>query len=91
MIIFQFWHGPIGVEDLEHLQLDVKMVFLHGNLNEDIYTEQLKGFVSHDQERLHYQHKQSMYGLKQAPRHWYWKFDDFLEQRTSLPILERHI
>ena len=37
--------GIVVVEDLELIQLDLKKTFLHGDLDEDIYMEQPKGFV----------------------------------------------
>ena len=40
------------VEDLEILQLDVKTIFLHGDMGEKIYMEQPKGFVPHSEEHL---------------------------------------
>ena len=37
--------GIVVVHDLELEQLDVKTTFLHGELEEDIYMQQLEGFV----------------------------------------------
>ena len=51
--------------------MDVKSAFLNGMLQEEVYVEQLKGFV--DPHRLDdvYKLKRALYGLKQTPRAWY--------------------
>ena len=53
---------------LEVEQLDVKTSFLHGDLEEEIYMEQPKGFKVKEKENLVCKLKKSLYGLKQAPR-----------------------
>ena len=58
-------------------QMDVKSVFLHGDLHEEIYMEQPIGFIQTDSS-LVCRLKKSLYGLKQAPRAWYAKMDSFL-------------
>jgi ATP-binding cassette subfamily B (MDR/TAP) protein 1 len=40
MTTLRFLLGVVALEDLELLQLDVKMTFLHGDLDEEIYMEQ---------------------------------------------------
>ena len=57
--------------------MDVKSVFLHGDLQEKIYMEQPPGYVQ-DNSNLVCHLKKSLYGLKQAPRAWYAKMDSFL-------------
>ena len=66
-------------ENLGLIQLDVKIVFLHGDLKEKIYMDQSNGFVVSDQEHLVYPLRKNLYGLKQAPRQWYKKFDNFIQ------------
>ena len=61
--------------DLELHQMDVKMAFLNGDLDENVYMAQLKGFVMKGKEHMGCRLKKSIYGLKQAYRHWYLKFD----------------
>ena len=56
--------------------MDVKSVFLHGELDEEIYMKQLEGFI--DDPSLVYILRKSLYGIKQAPRAWYSKMDAFL-------------
>jgi hypothetical protein len=48
-------------------QMDVKTIFLNGEIEEEVYIEQPKGFVIHDEKSHVYRLKKSMYGLKQAP------------------------
>ncbi|GJX78316.1 transposable element [Tanacetum coccineum] len=64
--------------DLELVHMDVKTVFLHGDLDEEIYMVQPEGFKvagkEHEVCKLH----KSLYGLKQSPRQWYKRFDKFM-------------
>ncbi|KAI4299912.1 hypothetical protein L6164_033332 [Bauhinia variegata] len=64
--------------NLEVEQLNVKTTFLHGDLEEEIYMEQPKGFAAKGEGDLVCRLKKSLYGLKQAPRQWYKKFDTFM-------------
>ena len=57
--------------DLELHQMDVKMIFLNGDLEESVYMAQPKGVVMEGKERMGCRLKKSIYGLKQASRQWY--------------------
>ena len=56
--------------------MDVKSVFLHGDLKEEVCMQHLEGFLTN--QTLVCRLKKSLYGLKQAPRAWYAKIDGFL-------------
>ncbi len=64
----------VATEGLHLEQLDEKTVFLHGDLEEEIYMQQPDGFSMKGKENLVCKLKKSLYGLKQAPRQWYMKF-----------------
>nr|GEW62577.1 hypothetical protein [Tanacetum cinerariifolium] len=49
-------------------QMDVKTVFLHGSLKEDVYVCQPEGFIDADHSSHVYKLKKALYGLKRAPR-----------------------
>nr|GFC52492.1 hypothetical protein [Tanacetum cinerariifolium]GFC52513.1 hypothetical protein [Tanacetum cinerariifolium]GFC52586.1 hypothetical protein [Tanacetum cinerariifolium] len=59
-------------------QMDVKNVFLNGNLREEVYVSQPDGFVDADNPNHVYKLKKALYGLKQAPRAWYDMLSSFL-------------
>jgi hypothetical protein len=50
--------------DLEVEQMDMKTTFLHGELKEEIFMKQPKGFVVEGREDMVCLLKRSLYGLK---------------------------
>jgi hypothetical protein len=52
---------------MEIHQVDVKTAFLNGDLEEEIYMEQPKGFTQEGEHLVCKLHK-SLYRLKQSPR-----------------------
>ncbi|KAL0541540.1 hypothetical protein IC582_021592 [Cucumis melo] len=58
--------------------MNVKTTFLNGELDEKIYMQQPKGFVSPGQEKKVCKLIRSLYGLKQAPKQWHEKFDSVM-------------
>ena len=68
------------LENWEIHQMDIKLVFLHGNLDEEIYMEQPQGFVIAGSEHLVCQLQKALYGLKQASQAWNLQFHGVLEE-----------
>ena len=60
----------VVVEYLHLEQLDVKIAFPHGDLEEDIYMQQPQGYEVKGEDNLVYKLNKSLYGLKQALRQW---------------------
>jgi hypothetical protein len=58
--------------------MDVKTVFLNGELEEEIYMDQPDEFVVNGQEGKVCKLLKSLYDLKQAPKQWHEKFDGTL-------------
>ena len=59
--------------------MDVKTAFLNGNLEEDIYIWQPKGFIAKGQEHMICKLQRSIYELKQASRSWNITFDQAIK------------
>ena len=61
-------------------QMDVKSMFLNGDLDEEVHVDQLAGFVVPMAANKVCQLKRAPYGLKQAPKAWYHKINSFLSR-----------
>ena len=61
-------------------QLDIKNIFLHGDLAEQDYMEQPPGFVAQGEIGRVCRLRKSLYGLKQSPRAWFGKFSEVIEK-----------
>ena len=76
--------GMAAAWDLEFDQLDVKLAFLHGDM--ELNMEKAEGFIKQGQEHLYCRLKRSLYGLKQALHQWHLKFDNFVILRIGYLI-----
>ncbi|RVW98210.1 Retrovirus-related Pol polyprotein from transposon RE2 [Vitis vinifera] len=61
-------------------QLDIKNVFLHGDLAKEVYMEQPPGFVAQGESGLVCRLRSSLYGLKQSPRAWFSHFSSIVQE-----------
>ena len=61
-------------------QLDIKNVFLHGELQEEVYMEQPPGFVAQEEIEKVCCLRKSLYDLKQSPRAWFGKSSQAVEE-----------
>ena len=68
----------VAIHNLEIHQMDVKAVFLNGDLDEKIYMEQPERFIVPGQEKKVCRLVKSLYGLKQALMQWHEKFDSLM-------------
>lgn len=60
--------------------MDVKSTFMNRKLEEDVYIEQLDGFILTDNQNLVCKLKKALYGLKKASQAWYSRLDTYLLQ-----------
>ncbi|KAL8107153.1 hypothetical protein AgCh_023815 [Apium graveolens] len=67
-------------EECKVHHLDIKLVFLNGELLEEVYVTQPEGFVKKGQEQMVYRLVKALYGLRQAPRAWNAKLDKCLRE-----------
>ena len=55
--------------------MDVKSTFINGELEEEVYIEQLEGFLLSEHGDIVSRLKKALYGLKQDPRAWFSRLD----------------
>ena len=67
-----------AVHDLKIHQIDLKIAFLNGELEEEIYMEQPEGFIVPGKEKKVCRLVKSLYGLKQILKQWHAKFDQIM-------------
>ena len=61
-------------------KLDIKNVFLHGDLQEEVYMEQPPSFVAQGESGGVCHLRKSLYGLKQSLCDWFEKFSQAVEK-----------
>jgi len=61
--------------------MEVKLSFLNGDLDEEIYIEKPEGFQLVDNEDYVCRLRNALYGLKKESRYWYSRLDRYLQQQ----------
>ena len=75
-------HVVLGIAASLDLKMDVKIVFLYGDLEKEIYMEQLQGFKVKGKKKNYFcRLKKSLYVLKQRTKQWYKKFELVMEKQ----------
>ena len=65
-------------------QLYVNNAFLNGDIEEEVYIENPKGFMIHGKESHVCKLKKALYGLRKAPRAWYARIDRYFQKMGFL-------
>ena len=65
--------------DLHMQQFDIKTAFLYGSIQEEIYVEQVEGYIDPAWIEAVCQLLQALYGLRQSSRAWSKKMEAFLK------------
>ena len=80
MTSVQLFISLVATYNWDFHQLDIKNAFLHGDLQEEVYMEQLPGFVAQGEKGRVCRLRKSLYGLKQSTRAWFGKFSQAIEE-----------
>ena len=75
------------LQDWEIEVMDVKLAYLHGMLEEEIYMEQLEGFVAQGDEDKVCRLVCSLYGLKQAGQVWNRTFAHTMKRKLGFDTI----
>ena len=76
----QLFISLVATHNWDLHQLDIKNVFLHGDLQEEVYIEQPLGFVAQREIGKVCRLRKSLYGLKQSPRAWFGNFNQAIKK-----------
>ena len=80
-----------ALQDWEIEAMDVKLVYLHGVLDEEIYMEQLEGFIAQGEEDKVCRLMHSLYGLKQAGRVWNRTFAHTIKKKLGFNTIHSDV
>jgi hypothetical protein len=78
MTIIRTIIAMVAVKGWSFCQLDVGNIFLHGDLQEEVYMEQPPGCADQTHPNLVYRLKNNLHCLKQTPRAWSDKISQYL-------------
>ena len=73
--------------DWEIEAINIKLAYLHGVLKEEIYMEQLEGFIAQGEENKVCKFMCSLYGLKQAGRVWNKTFANTIRRKLGFEMI----
>ena len=76
-----------ALQDWEIEAMDVKLAYLHEVLEEEIYMEQLEGFIGQGDEDKVCRLVHSLYGLKQAGRVWNRTFAHTIKRKLGFDTI----
>jgi hypothetical protein len=66
-------------KNIKMYHMDIKLAFLNGELEEEVYIENPEGFQLSENEDYVCKLEKALYGLKQDPRAWYSRLDNYLQ------------
>ncbi|KAL0430688.1 UNVERIFIED_CONTAM: Retrovirus-related Pol polyprotein from transposon RE1 [Sesamum radiatum] len=81
---FEETYSPVAIGQMHSdtschsSMMNVKMAFLNSFVEEEIYMDQLEGFITVGEEQKVYRLQMYTYGFKQAFRSWNTRFDEFI-------------
>ena len=81
-ISYKILFALIAANDWDLEQIDVKIAFLYGLIEEEIYVKQPTSWerTGSNGETLFYKLRKGLYSLKQLPRLWYNRFLEFISK-----------
>ena len=83
----QYLLAHAALQDWEIEAMDVKLAYLHGVLEEEIYMKQPEGFVAQGDENKVCRLVRSLYGLKQAGRVWNRTFTHTIKRKLGFDTI----
>jgi len=84
---YKLLFGIAVVNNLKIEQIDVKTVFLYGDIDTKIYVEQPKGIGAVRELYKVCKLNKALYGLKQLPRVWYFTLTAYLKTLGFKPLI----
>ena len=80
-----------ALQDWEIEAMDVKLAYLHGVLDEEIYMEHLEGFIAQGEEDIVCRLVCSLYRLKQAGRVWNRTFVHTIKKKLGFETIHSDV